>query len=158
MNGITEISYLNRSKIAEYFGVSLTAIDGWTRKGCPFERKGKNLQFDPQALSKWLAGYRQEAAQDETPDSATERYRLAKAIRAETENKILEGQYILRSTVADELVKRVYAIKRDQMALERRLTKWPEVKEIVKKAHRAMWKAYSRKTGPFRPDEQKSER
>jgi glucan phosphorylase len=61
-----------------------------------------------------------------------------------------KGLWIERHLVADELVKRIYAIKRDQLAIERRLTKWPEAKEAVKKAHRAMWRAYSRKTGVFK--------
>ncbi|OPY78277.1 MAG: hypothetical protein A4E65_02300 [Syntrophorhabdus sp. PtaU1.Bin153] len=61
-----------------------------------------------------------------------------------------KGEWILRAEVVDELVKRIYAIKRDQMMIERRFTKWPEAKEILKKAHRAMWRAYSRKTGVFK--------
>jgi hypothetical protein len=61
-----------------------------------------------------------------------------------------KGLWIERHLVADELVRRIYAIKRDQLAIERRLTKWPEAKEAVKKAHRAMWRAYSRKTGVFK--------
>ena len=145
-----ETTFLNRSQIAKYFDVSLPCIDRWCRKGCPFSKKGQILQFDPQAVSKWLAGYRQEAGSPEEPDSATERYRLAKALKAEMEVKILQGEYIPRAQVADELVRRVYTIKSDMLMLERRLTKWPEIKEIVKQGHRRMWASYSQKTGPFR--------
>ena len=144
-----ETTFLNRSKIAEFFNVSLTTIDGWTRRGAPFSKKGQQLRFDPAEVSRWLAKYRETGAPEE-PDSATERYRLAKALKAELETKILQNQYIPRAEVADALVKRIYVIKADQMALERRLLRWPEAREIVKKAHRAMWRAYSQKTGPFR--------
>ena len=60
------------------------------------------------------------------------------------------GLWIDRHLVADELVKRIYAIKRDLKAIERRLTKWPDAKEIVKKAHQAIYRAYGRKTGVFK--------
>ena len=148
-----ETTYLNRSQISQYFDVSLPCIDRWCRKGCPFTKKGQKLQFDPQAVSKWLAGYRQETTPVEEPDSSTERYRLAKALKAELEIKILQGEYIPRAEVADELTRRVFSVKSDQLALERRLLRWPEAREIVKKAHRAMWRAYSQKTGPFREQE-----
>ncbi|WP_051409248.1 helix-turn-helix domain-containing protein [Syntrophorhabdus aromaticivorans] len=144
-----ETTYLNRSQIAEYFGVSLTTIDGWTRRGAPFSKKGQQLQFNPAEVSRWLAKYRETVAPAE-PDSATERYRLAKAVRAELETKILQNEYISRAEVLDALVRRTYTIKSDQLALERRLLRWPEAREIVKKSHRAMWRAYSQKTGVFK--------
>ncbi len=61
-----------------------------------------------------------------------------------------KGFYLLRAAVADELVKRTYTIKHDQLALERRLNRYPDAKEIVKKAHRQMWRNYSRKQGVFK--------
>lgn len=144
-----ETTYLNRSQISQYFDVSLPCVDRWTRKGCPFTKKGQQLRFDPAEVSRWLAKYRETGAPEEH-DSPTERLKLAKAVKAELEIKILQGEYIPRAEVADALVRRIYVIKADQMALERRLLRWPEAREIVKKAHRAMWRAYSQKTGPFK--------
>lgn len=86
-----------------------------------------------------------------TPKSKTEEE--IKQVDLEKKRFQLErekGLWIERHLVSDELVRRIYAIKRDQLAIERRLTKWPEAKEITKKAHRAMWRAYSRKTGVFK--------
>jgi len=144
-----ETTFLNRSQISQYFDVSLPCIDRWCRKGCPFTRKGQKLQFNPTEVSRWLAKYRETGAPEEH-DSPTERLKLAKAVKAEMEVKILQGEYIPRAEVADELTRRVFTIKSDMLTLERRLTKWPEAKEIVKQGHRRMWANYSQKTGPFR--------
>lgn len=150
----TEGMRMNRTELAAFYEVSLPTIDNWTRNGCPYVRKGRNYDFDPAVVGKWLRARRDE----DQPSSATERLKLAKAIKAEMENKILAGEYILRSTVSDELVKRVYAIKSDLKALERRLTKWPEAKEVYKKGVAAMMRTYSRSTGVFKNPKSQSMR
>lgn len=145
---------MNRTQLASFFEVSLPAVDGWIRNGCPHVRKGKHYDFDPAVVGKWLRARRDEGQ----PSSASERLKLAKAIKAEMENKILAGEYILRSTVSDELVRRVYTIKSDLKALERRLTRWPEAKEVFKKGVAAMMRTYSRPTGVFKSPKSQTKR
>jgi hypothetical protein len=76
-----------------------------------------------------------------------------KQIKKEKERFSLErekGLYILKDEVAGELVKRVVILKRDFKVLENRLSKYPEAKDIVKKAHFNMMSIYSKKTGALR--------
>jgi hypothetical protein len=67
----------------------------------------------------------------------------------EMERKTMEGSLIERATVADELVKRAYVFRSDLMAMEKRLVKWPDAKELVAKQIRHLLRTYSRKTGVF---------
>ncbi|HPJ97354.1 MAG TPA: hypothetical protein PK022_08580 [Syntrophales bacterium] len=73
----------------------------------------------------------------------------AEATMKEIELQKLRSDLIPRADVADELVRRVYVLKSDMLAIERRLSKFPEAKEIVKKQIRNMMRTYARKTGVF---------
>ena len=43
----------NRNTLAEIFGVDLTTIDAWRRRGCPFEKEGRNVTFDTAEVIQW---------------------------------------------------------------------------------------------------------
>ena len=45
---------LNRSDIAKKLNVSLTTLDDWRRKGCPYTKKGRQVLFDMDELKTWL--------------------------------------------------------------------------------------------------------
>jgi len=59
----------------------------------------------------------------------------------------MEGSLVDRATVADELVKRIHVLKSDMLAIEKRLARWPDAKEICAKQVRHLMRTYSRKTG-----------
>ena len=55
---------LNRAELAKAFGVSLTTVDAWVRRGCPYVSRGSNgreWQFDPLAVAHWRLGNQDEA-------------------------------------------------------------------------------------------------
>ncbi|MDX9821832.1 MAG: hypothetical protein RBT20_07850 [Syntrophales bacterium] len=94
---------------------------------------------------------RQLLAGDDRSTLTDERRRKtgAEATMKELELQKMRGDIIPRVDVADELVRRVYVLKSDMLAIERRLSKFPEAKEIVKKQIRNMMRTYSRQTGIF---------
>lgn len=51
-----EIRYVNKSQVADYFGVNYMTVDNWVRRGCPYVTKGgtkTNWVFDLKAVSNW---------------------------------------------------------------------------------------------------------
>lgn len=76
-----------------------------------------------------------------------------KQIKKEKERFSLDrekGLYVPKSEVVEELLKRIVVLKRDFKTLENRLTRHPEAKEIVKRAHWNMMAIYSKRAGVFR--------
>jgi len=67
----------------------------------------------------------------------------------EMERKVMEGSLIDRATVVDELLKRLHILKSDLLAIEKRLVRWPEAKEICAKSVRHLMRTYGRKMGVF---------
>ena len=51
-----EIRYVNKSQVADYFGVNYMTVDNWVRRGCPYITKGgtkTNWVFDLRAVGNW---------------------------------------------------------------------------------------------------------
>jgi terminase small subunit / prophage DNA-packing protein len=80
---------LNRSAVAEVFGVQVTTVDIWVRAGCPHWRQGRNVLFDSAAVSKWRIA--RALSDDPTPEDgptlgdARRRHEAAKARLVEIE-------------------------------------------------------------------------
>jgi phage terminase Nu1 subunit (DNA packaging protein) len=53
----TDGKLVSRAELAEIFGVALTTVDGWVRKGCPVHRKapkrGIPAEFDTAQVIRW---------------------------------------------------------------------------------------------------------
>ncbi len=87
----------NKAKVAEWFGVSLPTVDGWTRRGCPVLQEGSSgvpWIFDLLDVAGWRAGRNPAAPRD--IESMTPRERLD-FVRSERERLRLEtdqGQLI----------------------------------------------------------------
>ena len=50
---------VNRTGLAEHFGVSLTTIDNWIRRGCPYQKKGgrgSEWEFSIDDVDLWRSG------------------------------------------------------------------------------------------------------
>jgi phage terminase Nu1 subunit (DNA packaging protein) len=45
---------LNRSNTAQKLNISLTTLDDWRRKGCPYSKRGKQVFFNLDELKTWL--------------------------------------------------------------------------------------------------------
>jgi phage terminase Nu1 subunit (DNA packaging protein) len=89
---------VNRSGLADVFGVALPTIDGWVKSGCPCVKRGgrgQEWQFNTADISIWL---RDRAVSDATGDVALEdreidrRTKMAKMLTAELELSIAKGE------------------------------------------------------------------
>jgi phage terminase Nu1 subunit (DNA packaging protein) len=80
---------VNREELADVFGVSLNTISAWTRRGCPYEQKGrqgKPWRFNTRDVSEWLREQvRLEAAGSAPADEAELRRRKLAAETARAE-------------------------------------------------------------------------
>lgn len=78
---LPEIRKASRAQTAEFFGVSLPTLDGWTRRGCPIEKKGaKGIQaeYDLLAVAQWKfeqAGKNSQPSSGVDPEEMTPRDR-----------------------------------------------------------------------------------
>lgn len=105
----------------------------------------------PKALI-MLAIYYQGMAEghgDATHEEIKKQRDLEKLEMDRMEKRKMEGSLIDRDAVADELVQRVHIVKSDLLSLEKRLSRWPEAKELVGKQIRHIMRTYARKTGVF---------
>jgi hypothetical protein len=86
---------------------------------------------------------------DSTHEEIKKKRDIEKLAMEEMERKVMEGGLIDKNAVADELVKRTHMIKSDMLACEKRIVRWGEALDIIRKAHRHMMRTYSRKGGVF---------
>lgn len=49
-----EVSLITLEELSEYLKVSRTTIDRWRREGMPFEKVGRGVRFDKQAVMEWI--------------------------------------------------------------------------------------------------------
>ena len=99
-----------------------------------------------------LSIYYQSMAEGKGDTTHEEEKKLLTRTRRQREQMELEHErknLIERATVADELVKRIHVLKSDMLAIEKRLARWPDAKEICAKQVRHLMRTYSRKTGVF---------
>ncbi|QAU22880.1 terminase small subunit [Dyella sp. M7H15-1] len=79
---------VNRSELADTFGVSLPTIDDWVRNGCPWvQRGGRGVEwvFDTAAVARWLRDKAAEAAVGDISGDAEEWKRRKIAAEAQRE-------------------------------------------------------------------------
>lgn len=56
LSKVQQLRRLNKSELAEFFGVSVQAVDAWCRRGCPVVRRaspGKPWVFDALDVARW---------------------------------------------------------------------------------------------------------
>lgn len=106
------------------------------------------------AYIEYVRGKSATASMAKTKDEILQIDREMKAFKLAQE----KGLYILRDEVVNELVKRIVVLKRDLKAVENRLMKYPDAREIVKRGHYNMLVNYSRKSGVFRERANKHEK
>lgn len=68
----------NKADLANWFGVSLTTVDQWLRRGCPYIQRGergKQWRFDFLAVCKWKFGV-SDGSVDDDPEKLSPKDRL----------------------------------------------------------------------------------
>lgn len=68
----------NKATVANWFGVSLTTVDQWIRRGVPYLQRGergKEWRFDLLAIARWKYGA-PDASPDEDPEKLSPKDRL----------------------------------------------------------------------------------
>lgn len=88
--------HVNRSGLAETFGVVTVTVDSWVKKGCPFvERGGPGRQwvFDTADIARWLRdqALAESGAGDDDLDEIDKRTKRAKMHQAELELAKAQG-------------------------------------------------------------------
>ena len=56
LSGVSALRRLNKAATAEFFGVSVPALDGWIRRGCPVVKRGSRgepYELDILAVAEW---------------------------------------------------------------------------------------------------------
>lgn len=113
---------MNRSQIAQVFGVSVVTIDAWVRKDCPFEKKGRNgaqYEFSLPAVITWRVEQLVSQAMGmfrSGDDIKTAEKRLAFAQAEIKELELAEKQGVLINTeAAAKLVERGIMETRSQL-------------------------------------------
>ncbi len=74
---IPERRKANKAELAEFFDVSIPAIDGWCRRGCPYIQRGaKGMQwvFDIRAVAEWY--YKGDTSTEDDPEKMSPKDRL----------------------------------------------------------------------------------
>lgn len=67
----------NKAEVAEFFDVSIPAVDGWCRRGCPYIQRGQRGTqwiFDLRAVAEWY--YKGTDVQLDDPEKMTPKDRL----------------------------------------------------------------------------------
>lgn len=142
LSGLSPLRAANKAQIAEFFDVSVKAVDGWVRRGCPVVKRGNRStpwQLDALAVAEWRFGGGS-SAEEVDPDLLTPQDRKA---WYESEAKRLDLQERSRELITAQEVERVIALTFSAIAqnlraipdnLERRHGISGEVAEMVESA------------------------
>lgn len=108
ISSVGRLRKANKAEVAEFFDVSIKAVDGWVRRGCPVVERGRlNVPwvFDLLQVAEWrITGKRADA--DIDPDSLPPSERKA---WYEGETKKRELQVRDRELIPADEVERVFA-------------------------------------------------
>ena len=92
---------LNRAALADAFGVSLPAVDGWVRRGCPFERDSREYAFDSAAVHRWLVERATSAEEAGNDDEAEGYISRAEAERRKAVADALKAEHVFEQAKAE---------------------------------------------------------
>src|SRR3972149_5144626 len=93
---------MTKNEIAHKFDISLTTLSTWITEGLPYARKGgkgKEYNFDLQAVQDWVNKYKLPATGDMTYADARRRHEAARAAIKELELKVRKGELLHVDTV-----------------------------------------------------------
>ena len=145
---ITEIMQDRRTLCQHMFGFDIKNYRYLVGRGVLPALKDNSVDL-LLAMSMYIAHLRETKEQSDLTEERRLKTRVERQIK-EMEEKKMRGELMERAEVDNELIQRTYVIKSDMLAIEKRLIKWSDAREIVKKGHLYMMKRYSAKTGVFR--------
>jgi len=96
----------NKADLANWFGVALTTVDQWLRRGCPYLQRGergKQWKFDFLAVSKWRYGAEEKDEDDPEKMPAKERLDWYRGTRERTRHLQECGELLLATDYEREL-------------------------------------------------------
>jgi terminase small subunit / prophage DNA-packing protein len=132
---------VNKRELAQFFGLSPQAIDGWLTRGCPVLKKGgplKGYQFDTAAVAEWRADQRvAEAISDRKSDTRDDdEKRIAAAEASLKELKLFReaGQLVTVEDAEQVWTKQVAAVRQKLLGIPTKLAPLVLVAETVEEA------------------------
>lgn len=126
----------NKALVADFFGVAITSVDGWVRRGCPYVQRGERgtpWVFDLLQLAEWRFGGQKSVAEEVSPEDMPPKERRdwyeGEKVRIELEvrkgNLITLDEY--RGEMARILKQLAYWVETLPDALERKCALEPSV-------------------------------
>lgn len=117
---------ITKTEAAEFFGVTFAAIDQWTRKGLPCERRGNNVYFNTSVVTQWLEAQSAEratvsAAPSGTLDEARVRKTNADAALAELQLQRERGEVVDIEEVSRTVGEEYAAVRAKLLAIPTKL-------------------------------------
>lgn len=147
LSGVGRLRKANKAEVAEFFDVSIKAVDGWVRRGCPVVERGmvnKPWVFDLLAVAEWrIVGQRVDLATDPDTLPPAERKAWYEGETKKRELQIKDKELIPAAEVEQAIAISFASIAQDLRAipdnLERRLGVSSDIAEKVEDAiHIAM--------------------
>ena len=99
---------LNKNEVAEFFGVHLSTVNTWVRKGCPVESKGtngKDWRMDSKAVHEWREQLIVDRLTPDTQGMDIEEARLrkvaAEAAMVELDLAVRKGELLEMDAIAE---------------------------------------------------------
>jgi phage terminase Nu1 subunit (DNA packaging protein) len=140
--GINRLRKANKAEVAEFFEVSIKAVDGWVRRGCPVVKRGTLNDpwvFDLLAVAEWrITGNAPEAAVDPDKLPPNERRAWYESESRKRELQIKDRQLIHRAEIEQAVATAFAALAQEMKAitdnLERRFGITPEIIEAVEES------------------------
>lgn len=141
LGGLSPVRQANKAQLAEFFDVSVKAVDGWVRRGCPVVRRGGKSEpwvFDALAVAEWR--YTREGKDsDIDPEQMAPQDRKA-WYESEAKRRDLEerDRELLKASEVEEVLAVAWSgLSQDLQAipdnLERRYGIAPDVAEMVER-------------------------
>lgn len=141
ISSVGRLRRANKAEAAEFFDVSIPAVDSWLRRGCPVVSRGSRTQpwvFDLLAVAEWrINGRRADAEAD--PDSLPPMERKA-WYDGETKKRELQARdrELIPAAELESCIARAFAalsqgIRSIPDNLERRIGCSPEIAEAVER-------------------------
>lgn len=157
LSGVGRLRRANKAEVAEFFDVSIKAVDGWVRRGCPVVERGrlnKPWVFDLLVVAEWrITGQRADADLDPDTLPPSDRKAWYEGEAKKRELQIGAKELIPAADVEQTIATAFAAIAQDIRAvpdnLERRHGVSPEIAEKVEAALFEAMDAMADRLGAF---------
>lgn len=142
LSSVGRLRKANKAEVAEFFDVSIKAVDGWVRRGCPVVERGRmNVPwvFDLLDVASWrITGQRTDADVDPDTLPPSERKAWYEGETRKRELQVRDRELIPAAEVEQAIATAFAAIAQDMRAipdnLERRHGIDPQTAEQVESA------------------------